>query len=68
MLIRRCAPWWTAAGWIVMLVWLTSEANLVALTDLSGAWIDRVQAADDNRARHGQQIERNPRRAGRLRL
>ena len=22
--------------------WLASEANLVALTDLSGAWIDRV--------------------------
>ena len=24
--------------------WLTSEANLAALTDLSGAWIDRVHA------------------------
>jgi hypothetical protein len=24
--------------------WLTSEANLAALTDLSGAWIDRVDA------------------------
>jgi hypothetical protein len=35
--------------------WLTSEANLTALTDLSGAWIDRAQAADDDRARYGQQ-------------
>ena len=24
--------------------WLTSEANLAALADLSGAWIDRVHA------------------------
>jgi Transposase DDE domain group 1 len=26
--------------------WLTSEANLAALTDLSGAWIDRVHACN----------------------
>jgi hypothetical protein len=49
--------------------WPSSEANLA--TYLSGAGIDRVhepQAADDDRARHGQPRERDARRAGRLRL
>ena len=51
--------------------WLTSEANLAALADLSGAWIDRVHvapAADDDRARHGQQRQRDARRPGGQRL
>ena len=51
--------------------WLTSEANLAALADLSGAWIDRVHARrpqTTDRARHGQQRQRDARRAGRLGL
>src|SRR5271165_2718401 len=35
--------------------WLTGKANLAALTDLSGAWIDRVHArkpSGRHRARH----------------
>ena len=35
--------------------WLTSKANLAALADPSGAWIDRV---------HGQQRQRDARRKG----
>ena len=53
--------------------WLTSEANLAALSDLSGAWIDRVHArrpqtppAGDHRARHGQQCRRDARCPGRV--
>ena len=51
--------------------WLATDANLEALTDLSGAWIDRVheqQAAPHDHPRHGQFREPDPRRAGRLGL
>ena len=51
--------------------WLATDANLEALTDLSGAWIDRVharQAARRHHPRHGQLREPDPRRAGGLGL
>ena len=50
--------------------WLATDANLEALTDLSGAWIDRVQSAGrpHDRPRHGQFREPDPRRAGGLGL
>ena len=52
--------------------WLATEANLAALTDLSGAWIDRVHGRKppDGRhhPRHGQFREPDPRRARRLGL
>ena len=40
--------------------WLTSEANLAALADLSGAWIRPgacAAATDDHRAGHEQQCQ-----------
>jgi hypothetical protein len=51
--------------------WLATEANLDALTDLSGAWIDRVAPAPATRRhhpRHGQLGEPDLRRAGGLGL
>ena len=51
--------------------WLASEANLAALTDLSGAWIDRVHrapAAGRHHPRHGQFREPDPWPAGGLGL
>src|SRR5664280_1724413 len=46
---------------------LASDINRAALADLSGAWDRpgaRAPAADDHRARHGQQRQRDPRRQG----
>jgi len=54
-MIPRYAPWWIESAWIAPAAstsqmarfetgCLTSEANLAALADLSGAWIDRVHA------------------------
>ena len=51
--------------------WLATEANLAALTELSGAWIDRVHAAPAagrHHPRHGQLGEPDPRPAGGLGL
>ena len=51
--------------------WLATEANLAALTDLSGAWIDRVHrasAAGRHHPRHGQFREPDPWAAGGLGL
>jgi len=70
--IRRYAPWWTgldrqSASTSQMgrfeTEWLTGEANLAALADLSGAWIDRVRAkaARHCRSRPGQQRQRDAR-------
>ena len=54
LMIRRCAPWSigrasTGAASTSQMgrfetAWLTGDANLAALADLSGAWIDQVHS------------------------